>query len=190
MYTCALDPCEFTPANCDRQQANTAGRIARRAMADRTPHAAAAVCSIAGARQTKRHEHSATKCYTTRNVAMERARRATAMKMTKAMSNDDDQTWWTAAEARLLAPWSTKNCAVKRNPRDRAQRNLASLNGVGREARDDDEMMSTMSNDDYQTRRTAAEGRLLAPWSTQSCLSQRFNFCVVAISARSNLARR
>ena len=44
MHTCALDPWEFTPANCDRQQANTAGRIARREanrtqrpIADHTP---------------------------------------------------------------------------------------------------------------------------------------------------------
>ena len=56
-----------------------------------------------------------TKWCDVRNAAMERrARRATAMKMTKTMSNDGDQTWWTAVEARLLAPWSTQNCALKR----------------------------------------------------------------------------
>ena len=110
-----------------------------------------------------------TKWCDVRNAAMERrARRATAMKMTKTMSNDGDQTWWTAAEARLLpcAVVDAKLCsqAIQSSCRrlvvaTRSRRNLASvkaMKGVGHEAHDDNKMMKTMSTDGYHTRRRAA----------------------------------
>ena len=126
-----------------------------------------------------------TKWCDVRNAAMERrARRATAMKMTKTMSNDGDQTWWTAVEARLLAPWSTQNCALKRKRQPCECRS---------DERSGPRMTSMMSNDGDQTRRTAAEARLLpcAVVDAKLCSQAIQSSCrrlVVAIPSRRNLA--